>query len=135
MKPKFITAVRYLILFLSILNALNLGVFGFLGKGWFGYQNITGTGPYTIIVFITMTSVLAMIFAHEFIEPKNIHSWLSLIFVWMLNIFALLFLYVIDLGEDWNYATGWIICLITMIVNTFVYFPYEVFQKHEAKLQ
>lgn len=139
MKANFVSLMRFFILVLSVLSIFTLMTWGFAGKVFFsvvnaqpGWEYVFQTYVFQTLVYVTF--VLAILFAHEFQRPKDTGSWLTLITIWGFNIFTLLFaIGVFDFGGESRAAAFFVLVLITLIIDIFAFFPYEAFQKREAK--
>ena len=135
MKANFVSLMRFFILVLSVLSIFTLMTWEFAGKVFFNVVNAQpGWGVYVFQTLVYVTFVLAILFAHEFQRPKDTGSWLTLITIWGFNIFTLLFaIGVFDFGGESRAAAFFVLVLITLIIDIFAFFPYEAFQKREAK--
>jgi hypothetical protein len=135
MKPKFVIAVRYLILALCLFSLICLIRYE-VSQTLFETRLTYEDSGYILLGIIYATIILASLFVYEFQKPKNTGTWLTPITVWGFNAFTLLFsIGVFDFGGNSRAAAFFVLVLITMIINIFAFFPYEYLQKRGAKPQ
>ena len=136
MKPKFVTAIRYLILVLSVLNVVTYVIYHITGKMYFISIDDHPAFSYILQGLICVTLILSALFVYEYQKPKENGTWITLITIWGFNIFTILYtMGLFDFGYDSRPYGVFVMVVITSIIDCMAFFPYEAFQKPAAKPQ
>jgi hypothetical protein len=132
MKTKFVSAMRYLILSLCVINVVELVLYYFTYKIFFIPLSTYPELLDFLGGLLIFNVILAVLFAHIFQKPgRDLVSWLTLVTIWGFNIYAWIGTVVLHL----SWGSYFVTFLIAFTIDFLAFFPYEHFQKREVKTQ